>query len=59
MESDVRFFQRRARAELTAAERAVTPAARERRMHLAEIFFRRLEVSAHCGSTIKHQSEGV
>lgn len=45
MESDARFFRRRAREELAAAKRAVTPAARDRRMHLANIFFQRLEAA--------------
>lgn len=45
MESDARFFRRRAREELAAARRAVTPAARDRRMRLANIFFQRLEAA--------------
>ena len=43
MESDVRFFRRRASEEMAAASRAVTPAARERRMQLAGAFFERLK----------------
>lgn len=42
MESDVRFYRRRANEELAAANRAVTEAARERRMILAGIFLQRL-----------------
>ncbi|MEQ7873983.1 hypothetical protein ABDK56_08240 [Sphingomonas sp. ASV193] len=43
MESDVRFFRRRAAEETAAADRAITPAARERRLQLAEAFMFRLE----------------
>ena len=38
VESDIRFFRRRASEELAAANRAVTESARERRMILAGIF---------------------
>ncbi len=43
MESDVRFYRRRASEELAAASRAVTQAARERRMIMAETFLDRLK----------------
>lgn len=43
MESDARFFRRRANEELAAAGRAVTDAARERRMQLAGVFLDRLK----------------
>lgn len=43
MESDVRFFRRRANEELAAAQRAVTDAARARRLILAETFLERLK----------------
>jgi hypothetical protein len=43
MESDVRFFRRRANEELAAANRAVTAAARARRLILAETFLDRLK----------------
>jgi hypothetical protein len=43
MESDVRFFRRRANEELAAAGRAITPAARERRLILADAFLQRLQ----------------
>ena len=43
MESDVRFFRRRASEEMAAAGRAVTDAARERRMMLAQAFLQRVE----------------
>lgn len=43
MESDERFYRRRATEELAAANRAVTEAARERRMQLARSFLDRLD----------------
>ena len=43
MESDARFFRRRANEEMAAASRAVTPAARDRRMQLAGAFLDRLK----------------
>lgn len=43
MESNARFFRRRANEELAAAGRAVTEAGRERRMVLAGIFLERLK----------------
>ena len=42
-ESDVRFYRRRASEEMAAADRAVTAAARDRRMQLAGIFLDRLK----------------
>ena len=42
VESDVRDYRRRANDEIVAANRAVTQAARERRMQLAGIFLDRL-----------------
>ena len=45
MESDARFYRRRANEELAAASRAVTPEARERRMQLASVFLQRLKAS--------------
>ena len=42
LNSDHRFYWRRAAAEFQAAARAVTPAARERRHELAETYVRRL-----------------
>jgi hypothetical protein len=42
-ESDVRFYRRRASEEMAAAERAVTPEARDRRMQLAGVFLDRLK----------------
>ncbi len=38
MESDFRYYQRRAAAEWAAAERAVTPQARNRRLELARSY---------------------
>lgn len=43
MESDIRFYRRRANEELAAASRAVTEVARERRMMLAGLFLERLK----------------
>lgn len=43
MEPDVRYYRRRATEELAAAQRAVTEAARDRRIHLARGFLRRLD----------------
>ena len=43
MESDIRFYRRRATEELAAASRAVTESARERRMMMAGIFLQRLK----------------
>jgi hypothetical protein len=43
VESDIRFFRRRATEELSAANRAVTEPARERRLILAEVFLERLK----------------
>ena len=42
MEPDDRFYRRRAAEELTAASRAVTEAARDRRVKLAQAFLARL-----------------
>ena len=42
MESDIRYYRRRANEELAAADRAVTAAARERRLQLAGLFLERL-----------------
>jgi hypothetical protein len=49
VEPDVRYYRRRASEELAAASRAVTEAARERRMIMAGIFLERLKaVEASC-----------
>jgi hypothetical protein len=49
VDSDERYFRRRASEELAAARRAVTDAARQRRMMLAGIFLERLaEVEHSC-----------
>lgn len=45
MEPDERFYRRRAAEELAAANRAVTEAARDRRVQLAQIFLARLKDS--------------
>jgi hypothetical protein len=43
LESDLRFYRRRANEEMAAASRAVTAAARDRRMKLAGVFLDRLK----------------
>ncbi|WP_267393204.1 MULTISPECIES: hypothetical protein [unclassified Sphingomonas] len=43
MESDVRYYLRRLSVERTAASRALTPEARERRLLLVESYTRKLE----------------
>jgi hypothetical protein len=43
MEPDDRYYRRRAAEELAAASRAVTDAARERRVQLAQSFLSRLK----------------
>ena len=42
LEPDARFYRRRASEELAAAQRAVTPEARDRRIQLARAFLSRL-----------------
>ena len=42
MESDVRYYRRRAVEEMAAASRAVTDAARERRIQLVSLYIERL-----------------
>jgi hypothetical protein len=42
LEPDARFYRRRATEELAAAQRAVTPEARDRRLQLARSFISRL-----------------
>ena len=51
MESNDRFFRRRANEEMNAASRAVTEAARERRMRLAGIFLERLKTAQQLGES--------
>jgi hypothetical protein len=43
VESDIRYYRRRANEELAAANRAVTESARERRMMMAGVFLERLK----------------
>lgn len=43
VETDERYFRRRASEELAAARRAVTDAARDRRLMLASTFLERLK----------------
>ena len=53
MESDARFYRRRVNEELAAAGRAVTEAARERRLILANLFIERLKVSEARSATVE------
>lgn len=43
METDIRYYRRRACEEMTAASRAVTPAARDRRLHLVHLYLDHLK----------------
>ena len=43
VESDARFYRRRACEEMSAASRAVTPEARERRLQLVDLYLQRLQ----------------
>lgn len=43
MESDIRFYRRRAFEEMAAATRAVTDAARQRRLQLVETYIEHLK----------------
>ena len=43
MESDIRYYRRRACEEMVAAQRAVTGAARERRLRLVDLYVQRHE----------------
>ena len=44
VESDIRFYRRRACEEMAAATRAVTPAARDRRLQLVDIYLDHLKI---------------
>ena len=43
MNQDIRFYRRRAHEEMAAATRAVTEAARQRRLQLVDLYVRHLE----------------
>lgn len=43
METDIRYYRRRAYEEMNAASRAVTPEARQRRLQLVDLFVERLK----------------
>jgi hypothetical protein len=54
VESDIRFYRRRANEELAAANRAVTQSARERRMMMAGVFLERLKtLDASAGAELE------
>ena len=42
VESDIRYYRRRACEEMAAATRAVTPAARDRRLQLVDLYVEHL-----------------
>lgn len=42
METDIRYYRRRACEEMSAASRAVTAAARDRRLHLVGVYLEHL-----------------
>lgn len=43
MESDIRYYRRRAHEEMAAASRAVTDAARQRRLQLVDLYLDHLK----------------
>ena len=43
VESDIRYYRRRACEEMAAATRAVTPAARDRRLQLVDLYLDHLK----------------
>lgn len=43
METDIRYYRRRACEEMSAASRAITPEARQRRLHLVGVYLDRLK----------------
>jgi hypothetical protein len=43
LETDIRYYRRRACEEMSAASRAVTPAARERRLQLVGVYLDHLK----------------
>jgi hypothetical protein len=43
LETDIRYYRRRACEEMSAASRAVTPAARDRRLYLVGLYLDRLK----------------
>lgn len=43
METDIRYYRRRACEEMSAATRAITPAARERRLQLVGLYLDHLK----------------
>jgi hypothetical protein len=59
VETDQRYFRRRASEELAAARRAVTDAARERRLMLADSFLERLRTVEGACATIDYATRGI
>jgi len=56
VESDIRFYRRRANEELAAANRAVTDAARQRRLKLVDLYVGRLKALDAPGPFVEEQS---
>ena len=50
MESNERYYARRAIEEMRAAQRAITPEARARRRALAELFEKKARELTHAGT---------
>jgi hypothetical protein len=54
VESDIRYYQRRVREEQAAARRAVTSAARDRRLQLVDLYLQRLQALETQGAFAEH-----
>ena len=59
MESDLRYFRRRAAAEILAAKRAITPQAQARHLELAEKYNALLSAREERGSQAKRDQVAV
>ena len=59
METEIRYYRRRACEEMSAASRAVTPAARARRLHLVGIFLDHLKALNAPPPFDEHQFAGM
>ena len=57
MESDIRYYRRRACEEMAAADRAVTGAARDRRLQLVDMYLAHLKsLNAPSPFALEHPS---
>jgi len=59
LETDIRYYRRRACEEFSAASRAVTPAARERRLQLVEVYLDHLKALNAPSPFDDHQLAGM